>query len=151
MQKGRWKDLPKIKVSICTTATFHSEHAKIKKQCHNAFSSEIIVLYCDRLGIIRIRRRVEDYVCQLLLDIASSFINFLNSCCVLWLHCMNLGVSFKQITSYLTKASVILFSMYVRALTSLVFSTSSHRNGTWFGSLHVLKQTQIIIQTNKLT
>ena len=40
--------------------------------------------------------------------------------------------------SYLTKASVILSSMYIRAFTSSGFSTSSHRNGMWFGSLQFL-------------
>jgi hypothetical protein len=48
-----------------------------------------------------------------------------------------------QTNSYLTKASVILSSMYIRAFTSSGFSISSHRNGMWFGSLQFLKESQI--------
>jgi hypothetical protein len=38
--------------------------------------------------------------------------------------------------------------MYIRAFTSSGFSTSSHRNGTWFGSLHFLKEAQFLPETN---
>jgi hypothetical protein len=38
--------------------------------------------------------------------------------------------------------------MYVRTLTSSAFSTSSHLNGMWFGSLHFLKQIQTFKETD---
>jgi len=53
-----------------------------------------------------------------------------------------------QTNSYLTKASVILSSMYIRAFNSSGFSTSLHRNGMWFGSLQFLKEAQFFPETN---
>jgi len=53
-----------------------------------------------------------------------------------------------QTNSYLTKASVILSSMYIRAFTSSGFSTSSHRKGMWFGSLQFLKEAQFFPETD---